>query len=31
MGKTVDEYVLENPKFQQWLDVTKLPTFKNIE
>lgn len=31
MGKTVDEYVLENPKFQQWLDGTKLPTFKNIE
>lgn len=30
-GKTVDEYVLENPKFQQWLDGTKLPTFKNIE
>lgn len=31
MGKTVDEYILENPKFQQWLDGTKLPTFKGIE
>lgn len=31
VGKTVDEYVMENPKFQQWLDGTKLPTFKNVE
>lgn len=31
IGKTVDEYAQENPKFQQWLDGTKLPTFKNIE
>lgn len=31
IGKTVDEYVAENPKFQQWLDGTKLPTFKNVE
>lgn len=31
IGKTADEYALENPKFQQWLEGTKLPTFKNIE
>lgn len=31
MGKTVDEYVMENPKFQQWIDGTKFPTFKNVE
>lgn len=31
IGKNVDEYALENPKFQQWLDGTKFPTFKNIE
>ncbi len=31
IGKTVDEYVAENPTFQQWLDGTKLPTFKSIE
>lgn len=31
IGKTIDEYVAENPKFQQWLDGTKLPTLKNVE
>ncbi len=31
IGKTVDEYVAENPVFQQWLDGTILPTYKNIE
>ena len=30
IGKTVDEYVVENPVFQQWLDGTILPTYKNI-
>ena len=31
VGKTVDEYIEENPKFQYWLDGSKLPTFKNVE
>ncbi len=31
IGKTVDEYAVENPAFLQWIDGTKLPTFKNVE
>lgn len=30
-GKTIEEYIDENPKFQQWLNGTLLPTFKNVE
>lgn len=31
VGKDVDDYVKNDPKLQDWLDGSKLPTFKNVE